>query len=153
VNRRCWMVLATLTVMALAGTVMADEGWSLSKLNPFKKSTTSARARGSVSDDHSSGLSKYSLTGSKSSSTKKSSQPSTLSKWNQNTKEFFGKTKDTLMPWSKSDTKKAAAHPVSTKKKAKAAEKTPWYKAWWPHEEPKKPKTVSEFIGQERPEM
>lgn len=152
------MVLAGLVAMAMAGTSVAAEGWSLSKLVPFQKSSADKRARASVSDDDRGGgfptLSMPSW-GSKSRSPKRSSEPSTLSKLNQGTKDFFGKTKDVLMPWSKStqskSTQKSATRPVSNKKKVA---KTPWYKALIPQKEPeKKPKTVSEFIGQDRPEL
>jgi hypothetical protein len=148
VSRRCWVVLVCLVAMSMASTSVAAEGWSLSKLNPFKKSTADKRTRASVSDDD------RSLTlprpAPKSNGAKRSAEPSTLSKLNQGTKEFFGKTKDVLMPWSKSK-KKSVARPVSAKKKVT---KTPWYKSLLPQKEPeKKPKTVSEFIGQDRPEL
>ena len=41
--RRCTFVLAGLAVMALASTSIAAEGWSLSKLVPFQKSSASKR--------------------------------------------------------------------------------------------------------------
>ena len=146
------MVLAGLVAMACAGTAAATEGWSLSKLNPFQKSSSSKRVHGSVSDEKSkSVLPSMSLPGlgSKSHKPAHSSEPSTLSKMNQGTKDFFGKTKDVLMPWSKSS-KKPAARPVSSKK---TAAKTPWYKSWIPQKKKveKKPMTVSDFIGQDRP--
>ena len=50
-SRRCWMVLAGLVALAMAGTSVAAEGWSLSKLVPFQKSSADKRARASVSDD------------------------------------------------------------------------------------------------------
>lgn len=145
------MLMAGLLAMTFADTSAAEDGWSLSKLVPFKKSSTDARTRASVSDeDRSSGLPKLSLPSwsSKSRSASRSKQPSTWAKLNRNTQEFFGKSKDVLMPWTKDS--KAKTRPVSTKKKPK----TPWYKALLPQQEPeKKPSTVSEFIGQERPEI
>jgi hypothetical protein len=153
VSRRCWMVLAGLAAMAISSTSAAADGWSLSKLVPFQKSSASKRAHASVSDgDRSGGLPRMSVPnrGTKSRPPDGPSEPSTLSKLNQGTKDFFGKTKDVLMPWSKSS-KKPAARPVST---TRTATKTPWYKSWIPQKkQQQKPKTVSEFIGQDRPEF
>jgi hypothetical protein len=147
------MVLASLVAMAIASTSAAAEGWSLSKLNPFQKSSASKRAHASVSDDdHSSWLPKMSLPSwsSKSRAPTRHSEPSTLSKMNQGTKDFFGKSKDVLMPWSKSS-KKPTTRPASVKK---PVAKTPWYKSWVPQKkQEKKPLSVSDFIGQDRPEI
>ena len=153
-SRRCWMVLAGLVAMAIGSSSAAAEGWSLSKLVPFQKSSASKRARASVSDDdRSSLLPKMSLPswGTKSRAPARPSEPSTLSKLNQGTKDFFGKSKDVLMPWSKSS-KKPTARPASVKK---PVAKTPWYKSWIPQKKKpeKKPLSVSEFIGQDRPEF
>ncbi len=144
----------SLVAMAIGSTSAAAEGWSLSKLVPFQKSLASKRARASVSDDdRSSWLPRMSLPswGSKSGGPARRSEPSTLNKLNQGTKDFVGKTKDVLMPWSKSS-KKPTARPASAKK---SAAKTPWYKSWIPQKKKpeKKPMSVSEFIGQDRPEF
>jgi hypothetical protein len=73
-----------------------------------------------------------------------------MSKLNQGTKDFFGKTKDVLMPWGKSS-KKPTTRPASVRK---PVAKTPWYKSWIPQKkEEKKPLSVSDFIGQDRPEF
>jgi hypothetical protein len=145
------MVVAGLIAMAVASTAAAAESWSLSKLVPFQKSSASKRTKASVSDeDRKSWMPSMPSWGTSKKKPSASREPSTLNKLNKGTKEFFGKTKDVLMPWSKSS-KKPAARPVSTKK---TPAKTPWYKSWFTQKEPeKKPMTVSDFIGQDRPEF
>ena len=152
-NRRRWMVVAGVVAMAMGSSLAAAESWSLSKLVPFQKSSAGKRAHASVSDkDRGSWMPKMSLPswGSTSRAPAKSKTPSTLTKLNQGTKDFFGKTKDVLMPWSK-PAKKSATRPASAKKTSQ----TPWYKAWIPRQKPpeKKPMSVSDFIGQDRPEF
>ena len=152
-SRRYWIVLAGLVAMAIASTSAAAEDWSLSKLVPFQKSSASKRAHASVSDeDRSSLLPRMSLPSwsTKSRAPARPREPSTMSKLNQGTKDFFGKTKDVLMPWSKSS-KKPTTRPASVRK---PVAKTPWYKSWIPQKkEEKKPLSVSDFIGQDRPEF
>ena len=151
-SRRSWMAVASLVAISFASVAAAEEGWSISKLNPFKKSSASKRAHAQVSDEKPGiGLPRMSLPGlsSKSAAPKRKSKPSTLAKVNQGTKDFFGKTKDVLMPWSKSS-KKPAAHYGSSKKPAK---KKSFLTSWIPQKkEEKRPQTMGDFLDAKRPE-
>lgn len=155
VSRRRWVIWGSLVLIAFASVAAAEDGWSLSKLNPFRKSSSSTsnkRARAKVSDESSSwkwpSLPSW---GSKSPSTKRKNEPSTLSKMNKGTKNLMTKTKDTLMPWSKSS-KSTPTRSASATKKDK--EKKSTFASWFPSkEEEKKPtKTVVDFLGEKRPE-
>lgn len=151
-SRRSWMALASLIAISLTSVAAAEEGWSVSKLNPFKKSSASKREHARVSDESSGiGLPHLSLPswGSKSGPAKRKSEPSTLTKVNQGTKDFFGKTKDVLMPWSKSS-KKPATQYGSSKKPAK---KKSFFTSWIPQKkEEKRPQTMGDFLDAKRPE-
>jgi hypothetical protein len=86
---------------------------------------------------------------------KKPSQPSTWSKISDGTKQFFVKTKDVLTPWD-DDSKKADKPGISQRfhmgGSAKKTEKKSFFTSWIPEkEEPKKPRSVSEFLKQPRP--
>ncbi|MHB0955987.1 MAG: hypothetical protein ACYC0X_06350 [Pirellulaceae bacterium] len=145
--------MASLVAIFFTTVALADDGWSVSKLNPFKKSTPRKRAHAQISDEKP-GLSwpKMSLPGlsSKPAAPKRKSEPSTLAKMNQSTKDAFGKTKDVLMPWSKSS-KKPASRSTSTKKPAK---KPSIFTSWMtPKEKVKQPQTVTDFLKQDRPEF
>jgi hypothetical protein len=134
--------LATLT---LAIPAAFAEGWKMPNLNPFKKASASPdRAKASFSDNaKSGGLPKFAMPTWPSQS-KKSQGPSTMQKLNKNTKEFFGKTKNVLMPWSTSSQK-----PTDSRK----AKKKSFFSSWIPKPKREKepPKTVTDFLGQERP--
>ena len=73
-----------------------------------------------------------------------------LAKVNKSTKDFFGKSKEVLMPWTKSS-KKPATHSSSSKK---SAPKKSFLTSWMsPKKEEKKPQTVTDFLKQDRPEF
>jgi hypothetical protein len=140
---------------ATAGWAMAGDGWSLAKLNPFRKESRLEevqqmhdRVHTRVSDEETErgGFPKFSLPGwgSRSPATSRSSKPSTLTKLNQGTKDFFGKTKDVLMPWS-DDTKRSGSRDSGTK--------TSFLPSWLKPKpaEPKRPESVKEFLGRPRP--
>ncbi|MHB8970999.1 MAG: hypothetical protein ACYC3X_11290 [Pirellulaceae bacterium] len=151
-SRRNWVAVASLVAISFASVAAAAEGWSVSKLNPFKKSSPSKRAHANVSDEKSGiGLPHMSLPSlsSKSTAPKRKSEPSTLAKMNQSTKNFFGKTKDVLMPWSKSSKKPSASY-GSNKKPAK---KKSFLTSWMPEKKAeKKTQTMGDFLGGKRPE-
>ena len=142
----CLCCLAAMTIAA--STALAD-GWKMPSLNPFKKASSgSDRAKASISDkSKSSGLPKLSLPswGSESSKPK---GPSTMQKINSGTKSFFSKTKDVLMPWNTSSKKTSSSRSSKPKKKSILT-------SWIPTKKPPKKErmTVSDFIGQDRPDF
>jgi hypothetical protein len=147
------VVWGGLILIAFASVAAAEEGWSLSKLNPFKKSPPSRRAKAKVSDDSSSWKwPKMSLPswGSKPKPPQRRQEPSTISKVSKSTKELAAKTKATLMPWS-NDSKQAPTRSSSYSKSGKKSTFAPWFPK--KENEAKKPtQTMSDFLGAERPE-
>lgn len=150
-SRRRWVVWGGLMLIAFASVAVAEEGWSLSKLNPFKKDTQTKRAKAKVSDGSSSWKwPKMSLPswGSKPKPSPRRPEPSTMSKVTKSTKKMATKTKQTLMPWTK-PSKSTPTHSVSSSK----SEKKPYFASWFaPKEEKKSPQTMSDFLGSKRPE-
>lgn len=150
-NRRFSILLALVVAVAIASPSRADDGWSLANLNPFKKKESklerTQRAHASFSDSDEKPERGFFPTmsfpkwGSRT-HTPKPTEPSTLAKLNEGTKDLFGKTKEVLMPWSSSPKKKSR----STKKSSFSL--TSWLTK---KEEPKRPRTVKDFIGQPRP--
>jgi hypothetical protein len=154
VSRHSWVAVASLVAISFASIASAEDGWSMSKLNPFKKASSSKRAHAQVSDESRGiGWPRMSLPGasSKPASTKRKSEPSTLAKVNKSTKDFFGKSKEVLMPWTKKP-KKAPTHSSSS---TKSAPKKSFLTSWMSpkKEEEKKPQTVTDFLKQDRPEF
>ncbi len=143
--RRCRLALATVSVLLVTGSVLASDGWSLSKLIPFQKSSSSGRARATVSDSNSSWL-QLPNWGQKSASKSRSREPSTLDKLSHGTKKTWDKTVDLLNPWDGNSKKSAAKK--STKKQS-------WFSSWMPQKKskPKEVQTVKDFLGQPRPEF
>ena len=50
-SRHSWVAVASLVAISFASVASAEDGWSMSKLNPFKKSSASKRAHAQVSDE------------------------------------------------------------------------------------------------------
>lgn len=148
----------------------ADDGWKMPSLIPFKKKP-STRATASITDESNSGiLPKMSMpelpkvpvpkmkmpkmempqwppgTG-KSTSTKRNHQPSTLEKLNRGAKDFFGKTKEVLMPWSKPK-KRSSGH---AKKDKGSFFGMSW--PWGEEEEQPQVKTIQDFLSLDRPKI
>lgn len=135
-----------LTSLTLAIPAAFAEGWKMPNLNPFKKASASPdRAKASFSDNvKSGGRPKFAMPGWPAQS-KRQNGPSTMQKLNQNTKKLFGKTKNALMPWS------TAKKPTGSR----TAKKKSFFSSWIPKPKPRKepPQTVTDFLGQERPEF
>ena len=142
-------VFVVWVLMTVASPVLASDGWSMSSLNPFKKASTDNRARASYSDESVKPAGSSWLTQSRPSAAsyaaKKKKEPSMFEKMSQGTSSFFGKTKDVLMPWSKSSKK------PSSSKSHKPAKKS-FFSSWFPEKkQQKEPKTVKDFLAQDRP--
>ncbi len=150
-KKHCSFTMMFLLFIVLARPVTAGDGWSMSSLNPFKKASTQQRARASVSDESvkKSVFPRVSMPNwnTKSPAPKRRTEPSTFAKIGQGTKDFFGKTKDVLTPWSKSSKKK------SSSSQGRSASKSSFFTSWLPHKkEPKKDsRTVKDFLAQPRP--
>ena len=150
-SRRTMAVVVGLLSIGLAGVVSADDGWSLSKLNPFKKSPAPQHTRASVSDNAArSGTPRASVPPwtARSASPARRPEPSTFAKINQGTKDFFGKTKEVLMPWSGKSKK-----PASRSSSRQPAKKS-WFSSWFSAKEPEREiRTVNDFLSLERPQF
>lgn len=149
-SRRRWVVWGGLMLIAFASVAIAEEGWSLSKLNPFKKDSPPKRAKAKVSDSSSSWKwPKMSLPswGSKPKQPPRRPEPSTMSKVSKSTKKMATKTKETLMPWTKDS--KSKPTPSASSKSSKKSSFASWFSS---KEEKKSPQTMSDFLGAKRPE-
>jgi hypothetical protein len=153
--KRAQFALTVFFMLAFAAvSAAAESGWKFPNLNPFSSEKSSSSAKPAPKKS-SSGL-KWPFSGESEQKPKKPSEPSTWDKVSTGTKEFFGKTKDTLMPWTKSDQKAghdSVAKRYNVKKSAKKPEKKSFFTGWLSGEEekPEKPKSVSEFLAQPRP--
>ena len=148
--KRLSILMFFVIVAAWVCPASADDGWSISKLNPFKKKpTANKRARASFSDEAAgnSGFPRMSMPSwaSRSHTPQRPKKPSTLAKLNQGTKDLYGKTKSVLMPWTNDSKKKnGSAKP----KKSPTSILT----SWLPKKaEKKRPTTLPDFIGRRRP--
>lgn len=142
--RRCRLALAAAGALLVTGSALASEGWSLSKLVPFQKSSSSSRTRATVSDNNSSWF-HLPTWGQKAASKSSSREPSTLDKIGQGTKKTWDKTVDLLTPWDN----------TSKKTHKKTPKKPAWYSSWIPQKKkkPREVQTVKDFLGQPRPEF
>jgi len=171
-------ILVLFVVFALAASAHAAESsWKLPNLNPFAKKTTSEPSY-RVSDQPKSGwqmpklpkvnLPKVNLKPPKinlvpkwaRSKTTRPSQPTGPSTWDKlvdGTKNFLGKTKETLTsPFKNSSTR--ASRPTSSYPSArskKPPERQPLFAGWLTpkKEEPKPRMAPHEFLKQPRPEF
>ena len=139
--RGCRMLLAGLVVMAMTCASVAEDDWSLSKLVPFKKSSTSKRTHASVSDaGRSTGLPKMSLP----TWSKKKGTPAKSSAWNKltkNTQNMLEKTKDALTPGDQSSKKHKGRNKSSS---------SSWFGSWFkskPKPKAKRSETLPEWLG------
>ncbi len=146
--RRCRLALAAASALLVTSSVLASDGWSVSKLVPFQKSSSSSGARATVSDTNSSWL-HLPTWGQKPASKSQSREPSTLDKLSQGTKKTWDKTVDLLTPWDNQPKKSSA------KSSKKSSKKSSWYSSWIPQKKskPKEARTVKDFLGQPRPEF
>ena len=128
-------------------TSTAADGWKLPNLNPFQKSS-SKRTHASVSD-HSKWnvLPKLSLPKWPTTKSTYHHKPSTLDKLNRETKMLWYKTKGVLMPWSKSPSKSSYSR-SRTHKSSKPSFLSSMFGT--KKAEPKRPRTVSDFLAKQR---
>ena len=133
-NRTRSILVGAWMLLLFATFGVSEEQSTLSKLNPFSKSTSTQSTRPK-------------------SNGRKAAPPSTWEKMKTGTKSALTKTNETINPWAKKST--PTTKHASTKQPAnrpKTAEKKSFLSGLWPEkEEPKRPKTVSEFLAQPKP--
>lgn len=150
-NLTRWTVVVACVVFALASARSGAETKSGFSLNPFAKSSESKSA--------SSGFKLPSLwpASEQKPVNKRPAEPSAWDKFTGETKAMFDKTTDTLTFWDK-DKKPAKKAPDSVRNrygvKKKVEEKKPFWSSWFSgqDEEPHRPRTVSEFLNQDKPQ-
>lgn len=137
--------LLCLVCFACGTVVSAADGWKLPNLNPFQK-TSATRTHASVSDHGKWSLPKLSMPKWPTTKSSHSQRPSTLDKLNRETKILWTKTKGVLMPWSKTSTgssnSRSQSHSAKPSFLSSMFGKKP--------AEPKRPRTVSDWLAQER---
>lgn len=133
-----------------AGPVGAAEGWEMPSLNPFRSSSAAAPA--AAQDDGGFKLPKLDLKpGSEKPARARSTEPSAWSKMTTGTKDFFGKSYDVLTPWD-TEAEKAKSRREASMGRKKVPKKS-FLTSWMSDDPPpQKPKTVSQFLAQPRPE-
>ena len=129
---RSILVGACLLLLSATLSMADDQPSTLSKLNPFSKAaSTKPKTNG-----------------------RKAASPSTWDKVSSGTKNALTKTNETINPWAKKSsptTKRTGSQQPGNQ--LKPAEKKSFLGSMWPaKEEPKKPKTVSVFLAQPRPQ-
>jgi hypothetical protein len=130
VNRTRSILVGTCLLLLLATFAgAAEEGWSLSKLNPFSQSTTTKKKTPKV----------------------RKTQPSTWDQVTGSTKNALTKTNQAINPWAKKSTSSKRTGTQQAANRSKSSEKKSMFNWFGKAEEPKQPKTVSEFISQPKP--
>lgn len=76
-------------------------------------------------------------------------EPSTLSKMNHSTQQFFSKTADLLNPFDDAGAKKKTVPSLKKPKK----ETTSWWSSMFGSSEPAPPETVDQFMSLDRPKF
>lgn len=146
-------VLVACVVFALASTRSWAETKSGFSLNPFAKSTSTSKSTSS-----SSGFKLPSLwpASDQKKVTKRSTEPSTWDKFTAESKAAFNKTTDAITFWDNDKPAKKTHASVGSRYgvKKKEEEKKSFFSNWFSgkDEEPKRPKTVSEFLNQDKPQ-
>ena len=148
-----------LMCLALPAVARGEEGggWKMPNLNPFsRKGTPPTSAR--ISDqDESWKMPKLWPTSNTSKATARPKGPSAWQKMTTGTKTFMSKTADALNPFDDAQDKepvrvtgsRSAVRRASAKKEEKSGSWLP--SLWGPDEEERRPKTVTDFLNQERP--
>jgi hypothetical protein len=159
VNQTRWTIVVACVAFALASARSWAETKSGFNLNPFAKSSDSKPASSSSSKS-SSGFKLPSLwpASDQKKVRKRPTQPSAWDKFTNETKSMFEKTTDAITFWDndkpsgKSKTHDSVRSRYGVKKKEE--EKKSFFPNWFSSkdEEPKRPKTVSEFLNQDKPQ-
>jgi hypothetical protein len=153
------IAIALLCSFVAASAARAADGWKMPNLNPFaKKSSPPTSAR--VSD--SGGLQMPNLWPSSRKTTTARKGPSTWQKVSSGTKSVMTKTADFLNPFNDAEDNPEPTQITGSNSyfsqvaNQKQAEKKPstFLPQWWSgDEEEQKPKTVTDFLAQPRPEF
>jgi hypothetical protein len=148
-------VLVACVVFALASARSWAETKSGFNLNPFAKSTAASKPK-----TNSSGFKLPSLwpASEQKKVTKRSTEPSAWDKFSSESKAMLDKTTDAITFWD-NDKPAAKSHaPDSVRNrfgvKKKEEEKKSFFSGWFSskEEEPSRPRTVSEFLNQDKPQ-
>jgi hypothetical protein len=154
VNQARWIVVVTCLAFTLASAHAGAETKSGLNWNPFAKTSASKPA---ASSSKSSGFKLPSLWPA-SAEKKRPTEPSAWEKFSRETKSMFEKTTDTLTFWDNDQPAKKSQGYDSVRSrfgvKKKEDEKKSFFSSWFSSEDdkPAKPRTVSEFLSQDKPQ-
>ena len=158
-NQTRWIVAVACLAFTLASACAWAETKSGFNWNPFAKSSDSKLAASSPSKSPS-GFKLPSLwpaSGEKKVK-KRPTEPSAWEKFSRETKSMFDKTTDTLTFWDNDQPAKKSQGYDSVRSrfgvKKKEDEKKSFFSSWFSSEDdkPAKPRTVSEFLSQDKPQ-
>jgi len=147
---------STVAVACVVFALASARSWAETKsgfnLNPFAKSTAASKPKTA-----SSGFKLPSLwpASEQKKVTKRSTEPSAWDKFTSESKAMLDKTTDTITFW---DNDKPAKAPDSVRSRygvKKKEEKKSFFSGWFSgkEEEPPRPRTVSEFLNQDKPQL
>jgi hypothetical protein len=151
-GRGTFAIATCVIYLALTSSAVAQEGWSLKKLNPFQKDDSNKkRVSATVSDSGSfMKLLKIKAPSLKMPFSKPKPKakkgPNGFQKFNAGTKKAFAKTTAVLQPWKKN----APAPPRTTKPPEKKSSPFGWLLPS-PKEPKKEVRTPNEFLALPRP--
>jgi hypothetical protein len=153
--------LAVATIVALpVGSLAADGAWKMPNLNPLADKGRAPTSSG-AGNPPTSGWHMPNLWPKPAPPKRTAAQPSTWNKMTAGTQNFFSKTADALTPWDHNNHQDKAPPPGITgsntafthnhaAKKSSSSSIAP--ASWWSSEKKSQPpKTVNEFLSQERP--
>ena len=138
-NRVVRYLLIALAVLVLAAPLAQAEGWSLGKLNPFGKSSSTSKSK------------KKSSWAKPSFKLPRWKTPAPIKKVNQSTTRMASKTWDTLTFWDNDKKPAKRWESGASYTNAKSEKKGNWLTNLFTVED-KKPGTPGEFLRQPRPE-
>ena len=143
-----WIAAALIAHLLLPAALLA-EGWSLNPL--AKKNSHPAHVR--LAEEEKSPWWKPKMPSLSRNGSRKSSQPSTWTKLSRGTKSAWSKTTDALNPFDDESDKPKPVTGYNTafsRSSRKPAKKSSWW-SFGADEEPQRPKTVQDFLGQPMP--
>ena len=150
-NQPRWIAVAVL-LLGMLPAAAVGQGWKMPNLNPFARND-SHPANVRMADDENAPWWKPKFPSVTASRTRKSSQPSTWTKISRGTRSAWSKTTDALNPFNDANDKPKPITGYNTafsRPSRRTEEKSSWWPSWGA-EEPKRPQTVQDFIGQPRP--
>lgn len=157
-NQTRWIVVVACLAFTLASAPAGAETKSGFNWNPFAKTSASKPAASSSKSSSGFKLPPLWPASGEKKTKKRPTEPSAWEKFSRETKSMFEKTTDTLTFWDNDQPAKKSQGYDSVRSrygvKKKEEEKKSFFSSWFSSEDdkPAKPRTVSEFLSQDKPQ-